>query len=39
MNRIEINYGKYSTVQISPKNIDGFIKELKKNNPDIQIKN
>lgn len=39
MNRIEVNYEKYNTVQISPKNIDGFINELEKRNPDIQIKN
>lgn len=39
LNRIEVNYEKYNTVLISPKNIDGFINELEKRNPDIQIKN
>ncbi|WP_245998033.1 PH domain-containing protein [Aquisalibacillus elongatus] len=38
MYRIEINYGKYNTIQISPKNIDEFIYELEKRNSNIQIK-
>lgn len=39
MNRIEINYGQYETIQISPKEINLFVDELLKNNSHIQIKN
>jgi len=39
MNRIEINYGKYKTIQIAPNNINQFIHELQKMNPQIQMKN
>ena len=39
MNRIEINYGKYETIQISPKEIILFVNELQKKNSHIQIKN
>ncbi|MFB4168868.1 PH domain-containing protein [Virgibacillus sp. JSM 102003] len=39
MNRVEINYGKYETIQISPKEISLFVGELQKKNPHIQIKN
>ncbi|WP_045517197.1 PH domain-containing protein [Neobacillus niacini] len=28
MNRIEINYGKYNTIQISPKELNLFVNEL-----------
>ncbi|MDT0161209.1 MULTISPECIES: PH domain-containing protein [Bacillus] len=38
IDRIEVNYGKYNTIQISPKNLDGFISELKMKKPHIQIK-
>ena len=38
MNRVEINYGKYSTVQVSPKEIEKFVSELQKKNTNIQLK-
>lgn len=37
--KIEINYGKYETVQISPKNEFFFIEQLKKINSNIEYKN
>lgn len=37
VHRIEINYGKYKTIQISPKNIEVFVQELQKRNPLIQL--
>lgn len=37
MNRLEINYGKYEAIQISPKEIRLFVNELQKKNPHIQI--
>lgn len=36
---LEINYEKYQTIQVSPKDIDKFIKELQKINPNIKINN
>lgn len=35
--RIEVNYGKFQTVQISPKDKDVFVNELKEKNPNIQL--
>lgn len=37
--KIEINYDKYETVQISPKDIHLFIDELQKRNSDIRVIN
>lgn len=37
--KIEINYDKYESVQISPKNINLLTDELQKRNSDIQVKN
>ncbi|ADC52328.1 hypothetical protein BpOF4_21664 (plasmid) [Alkalihalophilus pseudofirmus OF4] len=39
MYRIEINYGKYDTIQVSPKELNLFVDELQKKNSRIQIKN
>ncbi|MFE4523318.1 PH domain-containing protein [Cytobacillus firmus] len=39
VHRIEINYGKYKTIQISPKDIQAFINELQKKNPHIKLDN
>jgi len=39
MKRVEINYGKYKTIQISPNDINQFILVLQKRNPQIQMKN
>ena len=36
MDRIELKYGKWDTVIISPKDKAGFVKELLKINPDIK---
>ncbi|HWL23789.1 MAG TPA: PH domain-containing protein [Ureibacillus sp.] len=36
--RVEINYGKYETIQVSPKEMDKFIIELQDKNPHIQLK-
>lgn len=36
--RIEMNYGKYTTVQISPKDENSFIKLLEKHNSNIEYK-
>ncbi|RWR13186.1 PH domain-containing protein [Siminovitchia fortis] len=38
IHKIEINYGKYETISISPKDTDRFIEILKKNNPQIKMK-
>ena len=38
MNRVEINYGKYNTIQVSPKEIEEFVNELQNKNPNIQLK-
>lgn len=37
IHRVEIMYGNYKVTQISPKDIQRFIKELEKNNPEIQV--
>jgi len=37
MNRVEINYEEYKTIQVSPKLINEFISEIKKKNPEIQV--
>jgi|SRR5699024_9333401 uncharacterized membrane protein YdbT with pleckstrin-like domain len=37
IHRIEINYGNYETVQISPKEINPFVDELQKRNADTQV--
>ena len=39
VHRIEINYGKYKIVQISPKDIQRFVIELQKKNPQIKFDN
>ncbi|MBA2875128.1 PH domain-containing protein [Thermaerobacillus caldiproteolyticus] len=39
MDKIEINYGNFEIVTISPKNKDEFIYQLQKRNPEIQIDN
>jgi uncharacterized membrane protein YdbT with pleckstrin-like domain len=39
VHRIEINYGKYKTIQISPKDIQAFVNELQTKNPHIQLDN
>lgn len=39
IHRIEINYGKYKTTQISPKDIKSFMKQLEKRNPKINFDN
>ena len=39
VHRIEINYGLYKTIQISPKDIPAFVGELQKQNPHIQLNN
>jgi len=39
VHRIEINYGKYKTIQISPKDKQAFVNELQKQNPHIQLNN
>ncbi|KQL54099.1 hypothetical protein AN964_11730 [Heyndrickxia shackletonii] len=38
-NRIEIYYGKYGSIQISPIDLQAFISELRKENPNIQLNN
>ncbi|WP_144463720.1 PH domain-containing protein [Siminovitchia fortis] len=38
IHKIEINYGKYETISISPKDTDKFIEILKKNNSQIKMK-
>ncbi|WP_110927973.1 PH domain-containing protein [Bacillus massiliglaciei] len=37
VHRIEIHYGKYKTIQISPDDIQAFINELQRKNPHIQL--
>lgn len=37
VHRIEINYGKYKTIQISPKDRQAFVGELQKRNQTIQF--
>ena len=37
VHRIEINYGKYKTIQISPRELNRFTDELKKKNPNIRF--
>lgn len=39
VHRIEINYGEYKTIQISPKDIQIFVNELQKKNPNIKLNN
>lgn len=39
VHRIEINYGLYKTIQISPKDIPAFMGELQKQNPHIHLNN
>src|SRR5699024_4843062 len=39
LNRLEINYGKYETILVSPKKRNGFLAELKKHHPTVQIIN
>jgi hypothetical protein len=39
MDRIEISYGKYEFITISPKNKEEFIRQLLKVNPRIQLDN
>ena len=39
LKRLEINYEKYETILVSPKNRNGFLAELKKYNTTIQIIN
>lgn len=39
VHRIEINFDKYETIQISPNDIQAFVIELQKKNPNIQINN
>ena len=39
IHRIEINYGTYKTIQISPKDIPAFVGELQKKNPNIHLDN
>ncbi|KAB2331352.1 PH domain-containing protein [Bacillus mesophilum] len=38
INRIEVNYRKYNTIQISPKDMNGFLTQLMKINSGILIK-
>ncbi len=37
VHRIEINYGKYQTIQVSPQDRQAFVNELQKKNPSIQL--
>jgi len=37
MERLEINYGHYESIQISPVNANHFIEQLQKVNPDITV--
>ncbi|GLO67959.1 MULTISPECIES: PH domain-containing protein [Oceanobacillus] len=37
IHRVEIMYGNYKVTQISPRDIQRLMKELEKNNPDIQV--
>ncbi|MFJ7666969.1 PH domain-containing protein [Lysinibacillus sp. NPDC097195] len=39
VHRIEINYGTYQTIQISPKDLQAFVDVLQKKNPSIQFVN
>lgn len=39
IHRIEINFGKYKTIQISPKDTQAFVDELQKKNPHIRLDN
>ncbi|WP_223881955.1 PH domain-containing protein [Niallia endozanthoxylica] len=39
VHRIELNYGKYKTIQISPKDRQSFVNELQQKNPHIQLNN
>jgi Bacterial PH domain len=39
MDKIEISYGKYEFITISPKNKEEFIRQLLKENPRIQLDN
>lgn len=38
LDRLEINYGKFDSVLISPKQKSEFINEIKRLNPDIEVK-
>lgn len=38
IHRIELTYGRYDTVQVSPKEIKFFVETLQEKNPDIQVK-
>ncbi|TKI62863.1 hypothetical protein FC756_19040 [Lysinibacillus mangiferihumi] len=39
VHRIEINYEKYKTIQISPKDRQAFVEALQQKNPYIQLDN
>ena len=38
LDRLEINYGKFDSVLISPKQKSEFINEIKRLNPNIEVK-
>ena len=37
LDRLEIQYNKWDTVLVSPKDRDGFVEHLRQINPDIQV--
>jgi len=39
MDKLEINYARFHTIAIAPKNKDEFVRQLLKQNPNIQINN